>query len=127
MKVDSSILVLGGLYILTIIAYILFENVVINYRPVLIDGFLEASYPSSTTLLVLCVMPTAIMQLNDRIKNQTLKRCVNIIIIAFTAFMVFGRLISGVQWLSDIIGGVFLSTGLVLMYNWVTKRLPLSS
>ena len=117
LKVDSSILTLGVFYIVTIAVYILFEEVVVNYRPVLINGFLEASYPSSTTLLVLCVMPTAIMQLNYRIKNKTFKRCVDIVIICFIIFMVLGRLISGVHWLTDIIGGILLSIGLVLMYS----------
>lgn len=117
LKVDQSILVLGGFYLVTMAVYILFEYVVINRRPVLIDGFLEASYPSSTTLLVLCVMPTAAMQLRSRIKNAALRRAVCIAIYAFTAFMVAGRLISGVHWLSDIIGGILLSTGLVLLYS----------
>lgn len=126
LKVDSSILVLGGFYVVTIIAYLLFEEFVINYRPVLINGFLEPSYPSSTTLLVLCVMSTAILQLNDRIKNRAFRRCVDVIIIAFIAFMVIGRLLSGVHWLTDIIGGALLSTGLVLMYRCITKILPSS-
>ena len=52
-KVDFDILVLGGFYIVTIAAYLLFERVVINYRPVLISGILEASYPSSTTMLTM--------------------------------------------------------------------------
>ena len=126
LKVDSSILVLGGFYIVTAIAYLLFEKLVINYRPVLVEGFLEPSYPSSTTLFVLCVMPTAILQLNDRIENKAFKKCVNIAVIAFTAFMVFGRLLSGVHWLTDIVGGALLSTGLVLMYRCITKILPSS-
>lgn len=126
LKVDLNILALGGFYIATIIMYLLFEEVVVNYRPVLINGFLEASYPSSTTMLVLCVMPTAAMQLNARIKNQTIKRCVTIVIVAFIVFMVLGRLLSGVHWLTDIIGGVLLSAGLVLMYSWVIKSLPAS-
>ena len=67
-KVDYDILVLGGFYIVTIVAYLCFESVVINYRPVLINGYLEVSYPSSTTLLVMCVMPTAVMQFNSRIQ-----------------------------------------------------------
>ncbi len=116
LKVDSSILVLGGFYILVMSAYILFEIFVINYRPILIDGYLEASYPSSTTLLVMCVMPTAVMQFNDRIMNQRLRKSIDCIIIGFTAFMVIGRLISGVHWLTDIIGGALLSTGLVMLY-----------
>jgi undecaprenyl-diphosphatase len=98
-------------------AYIFFELVVINYRPTLIDGCLEGSYPSSTTMLVMCVMPTAAMQLNKRIKNTARRRCVIVAIVAFTAFMVIGRLISGVHWITDIIGGALLSAGLVMLYS----------
>lgn len=117
-KVDPSILILGGFYVVVMAAYLLFEEVVVNYRPVLIDGFLEASYPSSTTMLVLCVMPTAMLQLHARIKNVFLKRCAISVITTFIAFMVIARLISGVHWFTDIIGGILLSAGLVLMYQW---------
>lgn len=115
-KVDADILVLGGFYIVTMAAYILFECVVINYRPVLIEGYLEASYPSSTTILVLCVMPTAMLQFCRRIRNRTLAGTLNVLIGIFTVFMVIGRLISGVHWLSDIVGGILLSTGLDMLY-----------
>jgi undecaprenyl-diphosphatase len=115
-KVDHSILALGVFYIVVIAVYAFFEMVVINYRPTLINGYLEASYPSSTTMLVMCVMPTATMQLNARIKNTALRRCALITIIAFTAFMVMGRLISGVHWITDIIGGLLFSAGIDLIY-----------
>ena len=68
-------------------------------------------------MLVMCVMPTAIMQFNSRIKNDILKRCVSSAIIVFIAFVVIGRLISGVHWFTDIVGGTLLSAGLVLMYR----------
>ena len=116
-KLDHDILVLGGFYIITIAAYLFFENVVINYRPVLINGYLEASYPSSTTLLVTCVMPTSVMQFNRRIRNKLLRNIIASTLVAFIAFMVIGRLLSGVHWLTDIVGGALLSTGLVLMYT----------
>ena len=116
-RVDRSILALGIFYVVVVVAYLFFEAVVINYRPVLIDGRLEASYPSSTTLLVMCVMPTAAIQLNARIKNNLLRRIATISIVAFTAFMVMGRLVSGVHWITDIIGGVLLSAGLVEGYR----------
>ena len=121
-KVDHDILILGGFYIITIAAYLLFESVVINYRPVLIGGILEASYPSSTTMLVMCVMPTAIMQLKSRIKNKAVCNIASVTIIAFIAFMVIGRLISGVHWFTDIVGGALLSAGLVMMYYSVRRR-----
>ena len=98
-----------------------FEMFVINYRPVLIEGYLEASYPSSTTMLVMCVMPTAIMQFNERIKNSTVRKSINGILIAFMVFMVVGRLVSGVHWLTDIIGGALLSAGLVMLYYFVVN------
>ena len=115
-KIDHSIIALGVFYIVAMAAYIFFEMVVINYRPTLIEGYLEASYPSSTTMLVMCVMPTAAMQLKVRIKNTVLRRCAIITVVAFTGFMVIGRLISGVHWITDIIGGALLSTGLVMIY-----------
>ena len=117
LKVDYNILILGGFYIIVMAVYVLFEMLVVNYRPVLIGGILEASYPSSTTMLVMCVMPTAIMQFNARIKNNVLKRFVASAMIAFIVFVVIGRLVSGVHWFTDIIGGALLSTGLVLMYR----------
>ena len=118
--VDYSIFVLGGFYIAVMAVYILFEFLAVNYRPVLIDGFLEASYPSSTTMLVLCVMPTAIMQFNSRIKSSDLKKFLSVAITVFIIFMVVGRLISGVHWLSDIIGGMLISAGLVFMYRFIS-------
>ena len=122
LKVDRSLLVLGGFYIVVLAAYIFFEIVVINYRPVLIDGYLEASYPSSTTMLVMCVMPAAMIQLCARIKNDVFRRCVMISIAVFIVFMVIGRLVSGVHWLSDIIGGALISAGLVMIYASVSVR-----
>ena len=116
-KVDADILLLGGYYILVIFGYLFFEMVPINYRPILIDGFLEASYPSSTTLLVLSVMPTLVFQVNRRCDNRKMKQITMIIVVLFSAFMVIGRLISGVHWATDIIGSILLSFGLFKLYQ----------
>lgn len=120
-KVDHSILLLGGFYVVVIAVYVFFERCVVNYRPVLIEGVLEASYPSSTTMLVLCVMPTAMMQFRTRIKNHTCRSCVNCVITAFIVFMVTFRLVSGVHWVTDVIGGVLLSAGLITMYASISN------
>lgn len=122
-KVDRSILILGGFYGATLGAFLFFERFVVNFRPVLIDGRLEASYPSSTTLLVMCVMPTAMMQLRGRIQNTVVRHWVMAAIAGFTVFMVTGRLLSGVHWLTDIIGGVLLSAGLVMLYQCAVIKL----
>lgn len=123
LEVDGSILVLGVFYIAVMAVYVFFEYVVINYRPVLISGYLEASYPSSTTMLVLCVMPTAMMQMRERIRAGRLLRCVSIVSVVFIAFTVGGRIISGVHWLSDIVGGALLSAGLVMGYYAFSEKI----
>ena len=121
-KVDFDILVLGVIYIIVIGAYLFFEMFPVNFRPVLIEGCLEVSYPSSTTLLVLCVMPTAMMQFSFRIKNPIVKYGVQGSIGIFTIFLVLGRLFSGVYWFSDFIGGILLSAGIVLTYYSIINR-----
>ena len=118
-KVDRDILLLGGYYILVILGYLLFEMIPINYRPILIDGVMEASYPSSTTLLVLSVMPTLVFQIKRRTKNQKAWRITAVFAILFSAFMVIGRLVAGVHWLTDIVGAILLSAGLFSLYRTV--------
>ena len=115
-KVDRSLFVLGGFYILVIAVYAFFELLSVNYRPILIENRLETSYPSSTTMLVLTVMPTAVIDLCSRLKSLILRRFVKILFPIFTLFMLFGRIISGVHWITDIIGGILVSVGLVMLY-----------
>ena len=122
-RVDLDLIYLGIYYVLVTFGYLFFEICPINYRPVLIDGILEASYPSSTTLLVLSVMPTLMLQTNCRIKNRYVKRIIYIFTVVFSAFMVIGRLIAGVHWFTDIVGAVFLSTGLFYFYKAIVLRL----
>ena len=122
-KVDVDIFLLGIFYILTMFIFILFEFIVINYRPILINGNLEASYPSSTTLLVMCVMPTTLYQVKKRIYNNLFKNILIVIITFFTVFMVFARLISGVHWITDIIGGALISIGLVATYKCLLQKI----
>lgn len=116
LKVDPDIILLGIYYIVVIFFYLFFEMVPINYRPILIDGILEASYPSSTTLLVLSVMPTLKFQIDRRSCSHMVRRLTDAFVIAFSLFMVIGRLIAGVHWSTDIIGSVLLSAGLFLLY-----------
>lgn len=121
-RVDSSLLALGGFYLLVLAVYLFFEMVVINRRPVLLNGVLEASYPSSTTMLVLCVMLTAAMQVKRLLHSMFWRRLALAAIAVYVVFMVAGRLFSGVHWLSDIIGGVLVSAGLVTGYGAVCEK-----
>ena len=119
--VDSDILLMGVYYVLVILGYLLFETVPINYRPILIDGNLEASYPSSTTLLVLTVMPTLKYQSDRRIADPVTRKVIAVFVIVFAAFMVIGRFISGVHWATDIIGSVLFSSGLFMIYRFMAE------
>ena len=119
LRVDPDILLLGIYYVLVIACYLIFEMIPVNYRPVLIEGRLEASYPSSTTLLVLSVMPTLWFQANRRVSNAMIRKAVAVFVVTFSVFMVIGRLVSGVHWATDIIGSVLLSAGLYMLYRSV--------
>lgn len=118
-QVDYDILALGVYYGIVIVGYLVFEMFPINYRPILIEGRLEASYPSSTTLLVLSVMPTWVEQMYRRLHSTLGKRLVALFTMCFSAFMVLARLLSGVHWLTDIVGGILLSIGLFCIYRAV--------
>ena len=121
-KVDRHILVLGGFYLLVIACYIFFENVVINCRPILMDGNLEASYPSSHTMIVVSIMATAAMAFRA-LCPQKREWCLaaDIFAAVVIAVTVMGRLIAGAHWLTDIVGGLLLSAALVVSY-WAACR-----
>lgn len=123
LKVDADIILLGVYYVVVILGYLVFEMIPINYRPIPINGVMEASYPSSTTLLVLSVMPTLKFQIDRRAKRGTVKTVTTIFVYAFSAFMVVGRLVAGVHWATDIVGSVLLSAGLFPVYAASAERI----
>lgn len=119
LQVDRDIIFLGIYYGIVIAGYLIFERIPINYRPILIDGRLESSYPSSTTLLVLSVMPTLIFQVSRRMKNAVFRIWINRMTVVFSVCMVIGRVVSGVHWFTDIVGAALLSAGLFCIYTGV--------
>ncbi len=119
LKVDFDIIILGIYYLIVIFFYLAFEMIPINYRPVLINGVAEVSYPSSTTLLVLSVMPTLAFQVRRRKSNDKIHKLITVSVVLFSAFMVLGRMVSGVHWVTDIVGSVLLSAGLYCTYKGV--------
>ena len=114
-KVDREIYILGGLYVMMALVYIFFEKFIINYRPVLIDGELEASYPSSHTILAICICVSSLIMSKKYIPEKYLK-ITNIITILLLLGVFLGRVISGVHWISDIIGGVIISITLLMYF-----------
>ena len=124
LKVDHEILALGGLYIVVIGLYVLFEIVIVNYRPIIMpDGIHpEASFPSSHTMLVCVIMGSAIMLIGKYVKEKQLCRVLRGICAAIIGMTVIGRLIAGVHWFTDIVGGVLISIFLLSLFSEVLKR-----
>lgn len=112
-KVDKEIIILGLFYVVVISIYIFFEKSIVNYRPILMNGFLEASYPSSHTLMTICLCGSSII-VNKKLFNNKVTKFMNIISLVIIFITVIGRLISGVHWFSDIIGGIFISIALLM-------------
>lgn len=121
LKVDKEILGLGVFYIIVIGLYILFETYIINYRPILMDGILEASYPSSHTLLSVCICGSSLMINKYLFKNKNFFKVENIISILSILVIVIGRFISGVHWFTDIIGAILISIALLKALNIYIK------
>ena len=122
-KVDRDIFLLAGLYCALAVCYIFFEKVIINYRPVILDEGLEASFPSSHTMLSICLLMAAMEQIRRRMKDQPLGKVLSVLCMILLAVTVLGRLFSGVHWLTDIAGGVLLGGSLYLIYAGIEEYL----
>ena len=121
-KVDKNLLWLCVLYAVVLAFYALFEVVIINYRPIIIEGELEASYPSSHTMLSLTIFLSAIPLVKGHIKSKGVYLTVAVVFAVLAVIMPVGRLLSGVHWLTDIIGSIILSISLVTAYLGVVEK-----
>ena len=118
-KVDKEIIILGLFYVVVISIYIFFEKVIVNYRPILMNGFLEASYPSSHTLMTICLCGSSII-VNKKLFNNKITKLMNMLSLVIVMITIIGRLLSGVHWFTDIIGGIFISIALLMtLYSLV--------
>ena len=112
-KVDKEIIILGLFYVVVISIYIFFEKVIVNYRPILMNGFLEASYPSSHTLMTICLCGSSSI-VNKKLFNNIITKFMNMLSFVIVMIIVVGRLLSGVHWFTDIIGGIVISIALLM-------------
>ena len=126
LKVDKEIYVLALFYILVVGVYVFFEKFIVNYRPILIDGVLEASYPSSHTLMSICLCGSSII-INKKLFKNKLGDIENILSVILILLIVAGRIISGVHWFTDILGGIIISSALlVIFYSIISSIKPKS-
>ena len=124
-QVDAKILAMGGLFVLLGIIYVLFEKVVINCRPVLMKGETvpEASSPSSHTVLAFVIFGAIAMMLKDYLQDKRLASMLQNACLVLILVSVIGRLISGVHWFTDILGGIFLSYALLMVFSGLLEKL----
>ena len=124
LKVDKKILMLGVIYILVILLYVLFEKVPFNYRPVILDPAegLEPSYPSTHTMIILTIFGTAVSVIGDYIKNEKLVLILKIVSLVIMTVTIIGRLICGVHWFTDIAGGVIISLFFINLFKDLTRE-----
>ena len=125
LKVDRNILALGLLYIVMVICYVFFEVVIVNYRPIIMPGetLPEASFPSSHTMLICVIMGSAMMQIQEYAHTPKTGRILKIVCWVILIVTVVGRLICGVHWLTDILGGLLLSAALLLLYKGAMEKI----
>ncbi len=120
-KVDFEILILGVFYVLAIIIYVFFEVVIINYRPALIDNVLEASYPSSHTILSIFILLSSVIVNKYLIKDKIIRKKISIFLIITMILILLGRILSGVHWFTDIVGGMLISLFLLKSFDTTLK------
>ena len=118
-KVDREIIVLGIFYVVVLCLYVLFDKVAINYRPVILDGVLEPSFPSSHTLLAMFVCGSAIIMNNKLYSKNKYKKIINILLLVLMVLIIVGRLLSGVHWITDVVGGILIASTLLYIFNYI--------
>ena len=125
--VDGDIVLLGFIYVLTILVYLFFEACVVNFRPVMLGETLEASFPSSHTVLAIVVFATAIVQVRRRLPEGQTKTIAIYVLYALLVLVIVGRILSGVHWITDICGGVLIGFCLSCLYKGILDSFEKSS
>ncbi len=125
LKVDKEILSLGGLYVVVLFAYAFFEKVIINYRPIIEEGaeHVEASFPSSHTMLIVSVFGTLLLIIDKIIVNEIMQKVSKILCLVIICLTVVGRLVCGVHWFTDILGGCLISLCFINLFYYCYSRI----
>ena len=122
LKIDKELYILAGVYVLIGIIYVVFEKIPINYRPFLSPGEteIETSFPSTHVLIVTTILGTGIIKLKKIIADKKIINVITVFSVIVILLTVIGRLLSGVHWFTDIIGGVLMSCTLIAAYDAIS-------
>ncbi|MBR0431578.1 phosphatase PAP2 family protein [Candidatus Saccharibacteria bacterium] len=122
-KVDIDIFLLGGTYMLLFALYFIFDHIVINYRPVLEEGQLINSFPSSHIMCIIGVIATTIFELPRYIKSKTARVILTILLIIFMGVSAFARVASGMHWFTDVLAAIFFGLTIAFAFMGAQKYL----
>lgn len=118
-KVDFEIMFLGVFIVLMVGFWLVFDKlVVINYRPMKINGEIESSYPSTHVMVVTFLLFASCYFINKKwntkLVNVLSYTVASIIVIATSIF----RVAAGMHWVTDVLGGILL--GIVLYLGFLS-------
>ena len=122
-KIDWEIRMLGVVYAIMAVLYVLFEKLlVVNHRPVLEDGALEASFPSTHTMIAVTVALTVVLTLGKYVKNKAASWVLSGMLVVFVILIAAGRILAGMHWMTDVLGGLLYGATLVSLYANLKRR-----
>lgn len=125
-KVDKEILGLGLVLVLIGVVYIVFEKfLTINYRPILENGVLEPSFPSTHTLVTVTLLVVAMRIFTKVLQDKKTRIFLDIILVLMMGLMVFGRLAAGMHWLTDVVGAILWSGVIIMVYEIFFERVKI--
>ena len=118
-RVDHDVQAMVFLLLVFAALYFLFELLSLNYRPVIVDmaEWPEASYPSTHTLMGGLLAVGAGLFLWKKLAGTAFRTPAACAAFVLGAATVVTRFLSGVHWLTDIVGGLLLSLSVILLFK----------
>ncbi|MBQ0071593.1 MAG: phosphatase PAP2 family protein [Spirochaetales bacterium] len=122
-KVHKSLLAFIPVFVLLVVLYLLFTKVSPNYRPVLTEEGLEESFPSSHVMVSIMFSLTGLTMFRDfHFKlNSAISKTVETAAFVLPCLVAVFRLLSGMHWFTDVLGGIFLGAFLVQLHRLCTE------
>lgn len=116
LKVDKEILVFGCLVVLMIIIWLFFDKVlIVNNRPILVDGKVECSFPSTHIMITSFALLSGSYYLFKKINKKHLTIIMYVASAIIVTICFLGRVLSGMHFLTDAVCGLLM--GLFLFFS----------